>query len=215
MKSIVVGTVEYQELMKPFGEVTHYHSGLLDNLSDYDVMMFTGGADVNPYRYGQQRHPKTVYNPSRDYFEFDLYKMAKNAGLKFIGICRGAQLLCVNNGDKLIQHTTGHNARIHNILTRDDKIVEVNGDHHQMMKCNKGELIAWAVDVSNTYEDGNSRQDPYFDRNGYILEPEAAWYKESKSLCIQWHPEWSLKGSDSRNYFNQLVEEYIVDDKVA
>lgn len=210
MKSIVVGTTDYQELMKPFGEVTHYRSGLLSSISEYDCIVFTGGADIEPTRYGEPAHPKTYFNKDRDVLEFDLFHMAKSRGLKMVGICRGAQLLCVANGDRLIQDVNNHQNRIHNIITDDGKVVEVNGDHHQMMAPDNGKLIAWSVDIANHYHDGEQRMKPFFNKHRRIVEPEAVWYEHTSSLCIQFHPEWSLEKSPARKYFNQLVEEYIL-----
>jgi len=210
MKSIVVGTRDYQSLLEPFGEVTHYYPELLNDLSGYDTIMFTGGADVESTRYGETPHPKSFFNTLRDGFEFDLFTHCKRRGMKFIGICRGAQLLCVANGDSLTQHLDGHTNKTHNIVTKNDGIVETIGDHHQMMRPEKGDVIAYSVDVATKYENGCERMSPYFDADRRIIEPEVVYYELTSSLCVQFHPEWANKDHASRKYFNKLVEEYIV-----
>lgn len=209
MKSIVVGTRDYQSLLEPFGEVTHYKPELMNSLNEYDTVMFTGGADVTPKFYGEDRiHPKTRYNTFRDNLEMDMFTYCKRRGMNFIGICRGAQLLCVANGDTLIQHTTGHTNKTHKIVTNSGKIIETVGDHHQMMRPYNGELLAHAIDFSFTYENGKEKQSPFFNKQRRIVEPEVVWYEVSKSLCVQFHPEWAEENHESRTYFNELIEEF-------
>ena len=210
MKSIIVGTKDYQQLLKPFGEVTHYHSGLLNKLQDYDTIMFTGGADVNPLRYGEKvfNHATHTHN-TRDAIEFDLFTLGKRLGKKFIGVCRGAQLLCVANGDRLIQNVDNHLNRTHGINTLDGRLIPVIGDHHQMMAPDNGLVVAFSKGLSTYYEDGMGKATP-FKREGEVIEPEAVYYEISSSLGVQFHPEWAGETHPSRHYFNELVEEYIL-----
>lgn len=211
MKSIVVGTRKYQELLEPYGEVTHYHPGLLNSISEYDCIMFTGGADVSPSKYGEAYHPKTSTCPDRDTLEFDLWQHAlKYKHISFVGICRGAQLLCVANGDTLIQHVDGHTNKVHNIVTESGEIVETIGDHHQMMRPDNGNVIAWSVDISDIYENGAGRTVPYFNEKRRIIEPEVVYYPASGSLCVQFHPEWADKEHVSRKYFDKLIKEFVL-----
>lgn len=70
-----------------------------------DGIILSGGADVDPARYGQERHAHTIaLRPDRDAFESELLRAALAAELPFLAVCRGAQLLNVELGGDLIQH---------------------------------------------------------------------------------------------------------------
>ena len=75
------------------------------DVSFLDGLVIAGGADVDPARYGEPAHPKTVaLRPDRDETEFALVRAALDAGLPLLGVCRGMQVLNVVLGGTLIQH---------------------------------------------------------------------------------------------------------------
>ncbi len=69
-----------------------------------DGVLLTGGGDIDPVFYGEERHP-TVYDaePGRDEFEIDLARRALDADLPVLAICRGTQVLNVAAGGTLVQ----------------------------------------------------------------------------------------------------------------
>jgi putative glutamine amidotransferase len=74
-------------------------------LTGLDGLIITGGKDVDPARYGQERHPETDEpRRDRDAWEDALITAAIEMELPFLGICRGAQLLNVALGGTLVQH---------------------------------------------------------------------------------------------------------------
>lgn len=74
-------------------------------LAALDGLIVSGGADVDPARYGQSPHPRTgAPRTDRDAWEDALLTEAIAAELPFLGICRGAQLLNVALGGTLVQH---------------------------------------------------------------------------------------------------------------
>ncbi|CAN5435278.1 gamma-glutamyl-gamma-aminobutyrate hydrolase family protein [soil metagenome] len=76
-----------------------------DVLDGLDGLIITGGKDVDPERYGQERHPETDEpRRDRDAWEDGLLLAAIDRGLPFLGICRGAQMLNVSLGGTLVQH---------------------------------------------------------------------------------------------------------------
>jgi putative glutamine amidotransferase len=73
-------------------------------LAEVDGVLLTGGGDVDPVFYGEDRHPLTHdAEPGRDEFEIDLARRAMSAGVPLLAICRGAQVLNVAAGGTLVQ----------------------------------------------------------------------------------------------------------------
>ncbi|WP_436497072.1 gamma-glutamyl-gamma-aminobutyrate hydrolase family protein [Actinokineospora sp. HUAS TT18] len=78
--------------------------GARDMVGLIDGLVLTGGADVDPARYGEPAHPATVCRPHRDVFEFALLYAALSGGVPVLGVCRGMQVLTVALGGTLVQH---------------------------------------------------------------------------------------------------------------
>jgi gamma-glutamyl-gamma-aminobutyrate hydrolase PuuD len=74
-------------------------------LDGVDALVLTGGADVDPARYGADRRSATQPpRPDRDVWEAALVAAALDRDLPVLAICRGAQLLDVTLGGSLDQH---------------------------------------------------------------------------------------------------------------
>ena len=82
-------------------------------LQRIDALVLTGGPDVDPAQYGQERHEETSRpRTERDAAEVTLMAAALDAGMPVLCICRGMQLLNVARGGTLLQHLpdlVGHN----------------------------------------------------------------------------------------------------------
>lgn len=73
-------------------------------LDGVNGLLLTGGDDVAPSRYGEERHPATSeVPPERDDFELALVRAAREKRLPIFAICRGLQVLNVACGGTLIQ----------------------------------------------------------------------------------------------------------------
>ena len=71
-----------------------------------DGLVISGGADVDPGRYGEDPHPRTAeWRPDRDDWEHALIEAAGSVALPVLGVCRGMQLMAVHAGGSLDQHT--------------------------------------------------------------------------------------------------------------
>ena len=67
-------------------------------------LLLPGGADVDPGRYGEARHPSvTDVDVARDEYEIALVLAALAADLPVLAICRGLQVVNVAAGGSLIQ----------------------------------------------------------------------------------------------------------------
>ncbi len=71
-------------------------------------LVLSGGADVDPARYGQPNRGSTSMEPDRDALEADAWAAAERRDLPVLGVCRGFQAINVFMGGTLIQDIPGH-----------------------------------------------------------------------------------------------------------
>ena len=71
-------------------------------------LLLTGGADIDPGRYGKPNQGSVSIEPARDELEAEAYAAATARGLPILGICRGFQAINVFRGGTLLQHVDGH-----------------------------------------------------------------------------------------------------------
>jgi len=76
-----------------------------DLVGRLDGLLLAGGADIDPQRYGAQRHVATTgLRPDRDASELGFLRAALDTDTPVLGVCRGMQLLTVAAGGTLHQH---------------------------------------------------------------------------------------------------------------
>jgi putative glutamine amidotransferase len=172
-------------LLPPVGQV-----GAADAVvARLDGLVVSGGADVEPGRYGAQPHPRTAdWRTDRDHWESALLDAAEAAGLPVLGVCRGMQLMAVHGGGRLDQHTpdlvdhdrhspggdefgeievsTSSGSRV-SALVGDH--LTVNCHHHQSVRTHPGFLPA-AHAADGTLEAMEAPGDRF-------------------CVAVQWHPE--------------------------
>ena len=73
-----------------------------------DGLLLTGGADLDPARYGHPSRGSTGLEPDRDALEAEAWAAAQDRGLPVFGICRGFQAINVLAGGRLLQDVDGH-----------------------------------------------------------------------------------------------------------
>jgi putative glutamine amidotransferase len=79
-----------------------------ETIGRLDAVILAGGGDVDPARYGAERHPACgPPSAERDQAELALAAACLAAGLPVLGICRGLQVLNVALGGTLHQHLPG------------------------------------------------------------------------------------------------------------
>lgn len=179
-------------------------SGIME---EADLVIFTGGADINPELYNQERHRTTFPDYQRDQEELEAYNKISKKSIK-VGICRGAQLLNVLSGGSMFQHVSGHAGGRHRIQDLDTGFVsEVNSVHHQMMNPGpRAKIIAVAncsifrATDKNIFEmlDESKRT---LQENTYEpwTDSELLWYPDTSSFCFQGHPEYGHR--ETTSYF--------------
>jgi len=176
-------------------DVTVIPSDKVKETETIDLVLFIGGEDVYPGYYNQGVGSKTKYNDERDSYE-RRYLFDRFPNTPKLGICRGSQFLTVLNGGQLIQHVEGHaNGQTHAIqldLPYDNGIYNITSTHHQMMypfnlSEKQYQIVGYSkYFLSDKYLNG---KDQNIELPLNFVEPEIVYYPETKSLCIQGHPE--------------------------
>lgn len=172
-----------------------------------DLIQFTGGHDVSPELYGEQKHPRTGTNPIRDAREQLIFKQAHGAGAPMAGICRGAQFLNVMCGGKLWQDVDNHAlGKTHPAWdTRTGEELQVTSTHHQMIIPGPESRVILVAKESRR----RSRMNQAHELSVYEPNPvdvEALHYPLSNVFCFQPHPEFFDKDMLATAYFEYLDE---------
>jgi putative glutamine amidotransferase len=76
--------------------------------SSMDGLVITGGADLDPARYGQPNEGSRDLDPDRDELEAAAWAAAEARGVPVLGICRGLQAMNAFSGGALLQDVRGH-----------------------------------------------------------------------------------------------------------
>ncbi|MBD0338081.1 MAG: gamma-glutamyl-gamma-aminobutyrate hydrolase family protein [Thermoleophilia bacterium] len=88
-----------------------------ETLDLLDGVIFSGGGDLDPARYGAEAHPETdAPHPERDDAELALLTAALQRDVPVLAVCRGSQVLNVALGGDLVQHLperVGHERHRH------------------------------------------------------------------------------------------------------
>ena len=143
---------------------------------DYVLIVFTGGEDFSSSLYGGQALAPT----KRDEEEIRVFNAYKNTPVKFIGICRGHQLLNVLYGGKLIEDIRPPHPSMHTL----DNGWFVNSIHHQGVR-----LLGDGVE------------------NLGIFRDEIEMTRNEKFLSFQFHPEFQLPTPEEE--FEELMKEFL------
>lgn len=171
-------------------------------------LIIWGGLDINPRMYKNKR---SFYAGRYSNFEdeVDSKKILENLFLNkpVIGICRGAQMLCVLAEGTLYQHSLGHTNNLDNLKTWDGHEHKALSDHHQIMRPKgRHEVLAYSNRTTRVWEEFDVEKD-------VENVPEIIWYPEQRWLAIQPHPEWEEKDSAFLKWVNALILDLEIDYK--
>jgi putative glutamine amidotransferase len=163
-----------------------------------DGVFLTGGVDVDPATYGEERHELCDRSdPARDWTELTLIRWALAEHKPVLGVCRGIQVINVACGGSLYQHIADqHPAAIKHdyfptaqAYTRDYLAHSVRVDGDSRLGHVLGEP---SVQVNSMHHQGIKRLAPglrasAFAPDGLIEGVESA--NGTYLVGVQWHPE--------------------------
>lgn len=187
---------------KPYGPIFPSK----ETIGNYDVLVFTGGCDINPCFYGHTS-PKNFccFSHLRDDSEFAVYNTAKELGIKMVGICRGHQLLAALNGAKLYHHVNGHCSSRH-LVTDGKETFFTNSLHHQMVQhdeLTKDWCIGWTQEKqSEIFIGDEDKEMPSPEKEIEIL------HCKNRFFSVQYHPEFMQRDEKGKKHFQSLFIKY-------
>lgn len=171
-----------------------------DNVpDDLDLLILTGGSDINPKMYSQSPNGAVGWNDERDTAEFEILKRAvlMSSHLKVLGICRGMQLINVALGGTLVQDIPTPHSYVHRLVhitnSRFKFLESVNSLHHQALYTGDNGIGTYSnpATIIAEHPDGS---------------PEIVLW-DDKFLGVQFHPE--MFEFDLYNEFFDIVKSWI------
>lgn len=197
-----------------------------------DLLVFSGGEDVDPFFYNHDKHKTTYSNYAKDQREIDQYLLAQEFGIPCVGICRGGQLLHIMNGGKMWQDVNNHGAD-HVAHTHGTNIeVLLSSMHHQMLMPNDSteNIVLLTANISTrkarmSEMDNQARHVPtetvrHVSKDHPDDDIEALFYPETNCLCFQPHPELSMTDRSDKykpmvDLFFSYIDQYSFDKDVT
>lgn len=181
-------------------------------VQNIDALLLTGGNDIEPALFNEEPHQQLgEIEPGRDEYESGLIEHALSKGIPVLGICRGAQILNIQQGGTMYQdiydqidgsvnqhtqkaardylaHTVNikNGSLLHGIVG--ETKIKTNTFHHQANKDVPDHFI-----ISATSPDG-------------VIEAVESTAHDFV-MGLQWHPEGTYFNDDaSKKIFHALVE---------
>ena len=176
-----------------------------------DGILFSGGGDVSPQRYGASPHPLvSSVDADRDQVEIALLHAAVESNVPFLGVCRGLQVINVALGgslyEDLLDQLPGalvhdcYPEHEHSYLAHPVSLMQpsrlagilnaaempVNSMHHQGIRSLAPGLVAVAHAPDGLIEGIELSEHPF-------------------GLAVQWHPEHLQAHTAMRRLFGEFI----------
>ncbi len=208
----------YRQALRQAASVLDYEIDIIDlsgknqHHEEVDGILFTGGPDIQPARYGKETEANMCgeIDEERDGIEFEIARKAEEKEIPLLGICRGSQLLNVHRGGTLVtdiesfggsshRKADGFDAR-HQVRIEPGSFLrrvlgegegEVNSAHHQAVERVGDGLVVSARSTGDgtieALEWADPTDKPFF-------------------LAVQWHPE---RMELSENFAGRVFETFL------
>lgn len=175
------------------------------------ALVLPGGADVDPYLYGQEAHPQ-VADLDRDFdrFQLDWARRGFDQQLPMLGICRGMQVMNVAAGGTLIQHLVSAAEHFPESARQDASLRPhpVHGVHVRAGSRLAQLLGAQTARVNSLHHQAVDTLAPLFQASAWSEDGviEAIERQQGWQVGVQFHPE-DLRHCDARfqGLFDRLV----------
>lgn len=198
----------YSAAVEGLGVLTNNCADFFKVPTDFILVLFTGGADVDPSFYNDDS-PLNMCRSilSRDNSEKTIFQHALTNNIPMMGICRGFQFLNVMAKGRMMHHINGHAGSVHLF---DSPILEepirVNSFHHQMsILPEESHIIGWSTNKLSTVYCGKHDQSEKWDGP----EVEAAVFPKIGACGVQYHPEWMSPTSEGALFFYKMADKFI------
>jgi putative glutamine amidotransferase len=177
-----------------------------------DGILLSGGADIDPKRFGGEEHPSVHgVDSERDALEIAIVRQAVADGKPFLGICRGFQLLNVAFGGTLYTHIRDQFSAEINHDTSPQKprstlahLVDVETDSHL------GKILQEkTLTVNSWHHQGAKEIPPQLKITAHAPDGlvEAMELSEHPfGIAVQWHPEWMLDNPHMQALFRAFID---------
>lgn len=160
---------------------------------ELDGMIFSGGPDVDPVRYGETDWPEAgSHVPQRDELEIRLLKLLLPKNTPVLGICRGLQIINAGMGGTLVQHVPKVYGCVHQQAENDPPFV-----HEVTLTPGSRTATIFGTEklMTNSYHHQSAREVA----PGLVAVGKAGEVIEALEMpgdrflvCLQWHPEKTL-----------------------
>ena len=190
--------------------LTGQEDDLDEILSRFDGFLFTGGHDVAPSIYGQEKTELCGdLCPGRDTMEEKLLNLALKAGKPVLGICRGLQLMNAVLGGTLYQDLV----KQFSDTTNHRMAAPYGRAEHDVQVLPGTPFAAWGIPetigVNSCHHQGIHNLAPRMAPMAVAPDGlvEAAYVPDAKFACaVQWHPEFfSVDHPVSHTIFQAFV----------
>ncbi|CAN5362218.1 gamma-glutamyl-gamma-aminobutyrate hydrolase [soil metagenome] len=187
-------------LIPPYEAMTVVEAAEL--LARLDGVLLSGGADVAPETYAQQRHPSVqASRPDRDATEILLTDAARQRDVPLLGVCRGMQVMAVAAGGAIDQH-------LPDILGHTDHLATpgVFGTHPVTTVAGStlARIVGERAEVASYHHQGVASH-PGYVATAHAADGTVEGFEDPAArfcVAVQWHPEL---GEDS-GVFAALVD---------
>lgn len=169
--------------------------------SDIDLLILTGGSDLNPNLYHQTPNGAVGWDTERDTREINIIREIRNvnSGTKILGVCRGLQLLNVYLGGSLFQDI--------------DSIGKAHHGVHPLGFNNPDHPLAWLTVTNSLHHQAVASLG-----DGFGSLPDVIAIEPRTNLCeivgwgdsalgVQFHPE--MFSDEIGKHFFSVIEDWV------
>ena len=193
----------------PLGLDETAYQALLERL---DGVLFTGGGDVHPDRYGGKDHARLGdVDAERDRVELWLARAVATQDKPFLGICRGFQVINVALGGSLYEDILDQKPG----ALRHDYYPDIPRNHlAHSVKIEPTSLLAnilgtTSPQVNSLHHQGVRQIAESLTPTAYAPDGILEGYElptHRFGLAVQWHPEWLQEHEPMRRLFKAFVD---------